>query len=183
MAHSNLRDFTPLNVAVLTVSDSRTTATDTSGDALVQLLSVAGHTLADRQLVADNIYLLRACVSQWIIDPAVQVILINGGTGFTQRDHVPRAITPLLDRQMDGFGELFRQLSYAEIGTSALQSRALAGFANGVFMVCMPGSPGACRTAWNGILQQQLDSRTGPCNAVAHIRPLSGAAVLCASRI
>lgn len=182
MAHAMQREFTPLRIAVLTVSDTRTTATDTAGDSLVERLDAAGHVLADRQLIADNIYLLRARVSQWIADLSIQVILITGGTGFTDRDHVPQAITPLLDRQMDGFGELFRQLSYAEIGTSAIQSRALAGFANGAFIVCMPGSPGACGTAWNGILQQQLDNRTGPCNAVAHIRSHAQASVPCAAR-
>lgn len=182
MAHSMSREFIPLRIAVLTVSDTRTPDTDTSGDALVQLLGAAGHERVDRQLVSDDIYLLRARVSQWIADRSVQVILITGGTGFTSRDHVPQAITPLLDRQMEGFGELFRQLSHAEIGTSAIQSRALAGFANGAFVVCMPGSPGACRTAWNGILQQQLDSRTGPCNAVAHIRHQVQDAAPCEAR-
>ncbi|GGC98323.1 molybdenum cofactor biosynthesis protein B [Halopseudomonas salina] len=182
MAHAMQREFTPLRIAVLTVSDTRTPDTDTAGDVLVQLLGAAGHELADRQLVVDDIYQLRARVSQWIAEPSVQVILITGGTGFSARDHVPLAISPLLDRQMAGFGELFRQLSYGEIGTSALQSRALAGFANGAFIACMPGSPGACATAWNGILQQQLDNRTGPCNAVAHIRSHRQDTLACASR-
>lgn len=170
MTHSSPRDFTPLRIAVLTVSDTRTAATDTAGDALVELLGAAGHALVERHLASDDIYQLRALVSKWIADTAVQVVLITGGTGFASGNQVPLAITPLMDRQMEGFGELFRQLSYAEIGTSTIQSRALAGFANGAFVCCMPGSPGACRTAWNGILLEQLDSRTGPCNAVAHIR-------------
>lgn len=178
MAHSSPRDFTPLGIAVLTVSDTRTADNDTAGDTLVQLLKEAGHELAERQLVNDDLYQLRAQVSQWIIDPKVQVILIAGGTGFASRNHVPQAVTPLLDRQMEGFGELFRQLSYAEIGSSTIQSRALAGFANGAFVCCVPGSPGACRTAWNGILLEQLDNRTGPCNAVAHIRRCDQAAGL-----
>lgn len=172
MARSNHIDFIPLRVAVLTVSDTRTPATDTSGQALVQFLSAAGHKLVERQLVIDDIYLLRARVSQWIADSAIQVILLTGGTGFTERDHTPQAIIPLLDRQMEGFGELFRQLSFTQIGTSTIQSRAFAGFANGAFICCLPGSPGACDTAWKGILRDQLDSRTGPCNVVAHLRDL-----------
>lgn len=170
MANAHARTFIPLRIAVLTVSDSRTPDTDTAGDMLTQLLEAAGHELAERSIVVDDIYQLRARISHWIAGSAVQVILVSGGTGFATRNHVPQAVIPLLDRQMEGFGELFRHLSYSEIGTSAIQSRALAGFANGALICCMPGSPGACRTAWEGILAQQLDSRTGPCNAVAHIR-------------
>lgn len=163
-------EFIPLRIAVLTVSDRRTLATDTSGQLLVERIELAGHLLTERQVIADDLYQLRALVSQWIADPSVQVILVNGGTGFTNGDNTPRAVLPLLDKVMDGFGELFRQLSYAEIGTAALQSRALAGFANGTFLCCMPSSPGACSTAWDGILSQQLDGRTGPCNTVAHLK-------------
>lgn len=170
--HAN-PEFIPLRIAVLTVSDRRTLATDSSGQLLAERVELAGHLLTERQVIADNLYQLRAVVSQWIADPRVQVVLVNGGTGFTDGDNTPRAIVPLLDKVMDGFGELFRQLSYAEIGTAALQSRALAGFANGTFVCCMPGSPGACTTAWDGILSQQLDSRTGPCNTVPHLKHIA----------
>ena len=180
--HAN-PEFTSLRIAVMTVSDRRTLETDTAGQWLVERLGEAGHILADRQLARDDIYQLRAVASRWIADPTVQVVLINGGTGFTAGDNTPRAIFPLLDKVMDGFGELFRQLSYAEIGTAALQSRALAGFANGTLVCCMPGSPNACRTAWDHILKEQLDSRTGPCNAVAHLKPgATGAGACCGSR-
>ncbi|MFZ2289131.1 MAG: molybdenum cofactor biosynthesis protein B [Halopseudomonas yangmingensis] len=168
MAH-NSSEFIPLNIAVLTVSDSRTLDTDSSGQYLVEALGNAGHQLVDRQLQADDIYRLRASVSGWIADPQVQVVLVTGGTGFTGRDSTPEALAPLFDKQVDGFGELFRQLSVQDIGTSALQSRALAGLANRTLIVCMPGSTGACRTAWEYILAEQLDSRTGPCNFVQHI--------------
>lgn len=167
--HAN-PDFIPLRIAVLTVSDRRTLATDTSGQLLAERVELAGHLLIEHQVVADNLYRLRAVVSHWIADQSVQVIMVNGGTGFTDGDNTPRAVLPLLDKVMEGFGELFRQLSYADIGTGALQSRALAGFANGTFVCCMPGSPSACSTAWDGILSQQLDSRTGPCNAVPHLK-------------
>ncbi|SDU03388.1 molybdenum cofactor biosynthesis protein B [Halopseudomonas salegens] len=171
MAHLAASVFVPLQVAILTVSDTRVLETDDSGRTLSECVQSAGHRLIDRQLVPDDIYRLRAQVSQWIADPAVQVILITGGTGFTDRDNTPQAIGPLLDKVMDGFGELFRQLSYQEIGTSTIQSRALAGFANGSLVCCLPGSPGACRTAWDGILHRQLNSTTRPCNAVAHLYP------------
>lgn len=168
MSHS-ASEFVPLQVAVLTVSDSRNLSNDTSGQLLVDSVSKAGHQLQDRQLLPDDIYQIRACVSTWIADPGVQAILITGGTGFTGRDSTPEAITPLLDKTVDGFGELFRHLSWQEIGTSTLQSRALAGLANRTLIVCMPGSTGACRTAWEGILAEQLDSRTRPCNFVQHL--------------
>ncbi|MDF1822052.1 MAG: molybdenum cofactor biosynthesis protein B [Alcanivoracaceae bacterium] len=158
--------FTPLNVAVLTVSDTRTVDTDTSGDLLRDRLRAAGHELADRDLVKDDIYVLRARVSAWIADAGIQVVLVTGGTGFSGRDSTPEALLPLFDKQVDGFGELFRQLSYEEIGTSTVQSRALAGLANGTLVFCLPGSTNACATGWDRILEQQLDSRHRPCNFV-----------------
>lgn len=183
MAHLQQTEFTPLHIAVLTVSDSRSLATDDAGQTLVDRLQAAGHRLADRQLCIDNTYVLRAQLSQWIADPRIQVVLINGGTGFTGRDHTPQAVTPLLDRLMDGFGELFRQLSYADIGAATVQSRALAGFANGTLICCVPGSPGACRTAWDGILAAQLDARSKPCNVVPHLGVVDQLApACCASR-
>jgi molybdenum cofactor biosynthesis protein B len=171
MAHLTQRHFQPLNIAVLTISDTRSFDTDTSGQTLVDLLQTAGHVLIDRGLVKDDIYQIRAQVSQWIADPTVQVVLMTGGTGFTARDNTPQAVAPLLDKQVDGFGELFRQVSLAEIGMSSLQSRALAGMSNGVLVCCLPGSPGACRTGWEQILAGQLDSRTGPCNFTPHLKP------------
>lgn len=176
MAHSFDPNFVSLSIAVLTVSDTRTFETDTSGQTLVDSLQQAGHRLADRKLVADDIYQLRAVVSQWIVDSQVQVVLVTGGTGFTTRDNTPQAIAPLLDRTMEGFGELFRHLSLNDIGTSTVQSRALAGFANGTFICCLPGSPGACRLAWDGILREQLDSRTRPCSSVPHLKRLPSVA-------
>lgn len=175
MAHSFDPTFVSLSIAVLTVSDTRTLDTDTSGQMLIESLQQAGHRLADRKLVVDDVHQLRAVVSQWIIDPQVQVVLMTGGTGFTARDNTPQAIAPLLDRTMDGFGELFRYLSLGDIGTSTVQSRALAGFANGTLICCLPGSTGACRLAWDGILREQLDSRTRPCNSVPHLKKLPSA--------
>jgi len=153
-----------MKIAVLTVSDTRSTDNDTSGDYLVEALLAAGHELHDRAILPDDRYLLRALISQWIADPACQVILTTGGTGFTGRDSTPEAIEPLLDKTMPGFGELFRALSYKDIATSALQSRAFAGLANGTIVVALPGSTGACRLAWKEILQHQLDAGTRPCN-------------------
>ncbi|MBC3384089.1 molybdenum cofactor biosynthesis protein B [Pseudomonas sp. SWRI179] len=176
MAHLTQRHFQPLNIAVLTISDTRTFDTDTSGQTLADLLQTAGHALIDRGLVKDDIYQIRAQVSQWIADPKVQVVLMTGGTGFTPRDNTPQAVAPLLDKHVDGFGELFRQVSLAEIGMSTLQSRALAGMSNGVLVCCLPGSPGACRTGWEQILAGQLDSRTGPCNFTPHLKPQGGIA-------
>ena len=163
-------DFIPLSLCVLTVSDSRTPENDTSGDYLVEALSHAGHRCIARALLPDDRYKLRALVSQWIADEAVDGILITGGTGFTGRDSTPEALLPLLDKQMPGFGELFRAASVEEIGTSALQSRAFAGLANGTFLFALPGSTSACRTAWDKILRAQLDARTKPCN-LATLRP------------
>ncbi len=154
----------PLKVAVLTVSDSRSLATDRSGQLLQERIGEAGHTLAARVLLRDDIYQIRAQVSQWLVDDDVQVIIINGGTGITGRDGTPEAVRPLLERIIDGFGELFRQISYSKIKTSAMASRALAGTANGRLVFCIPGSPGACEDAWDEILVHQLDSRYRPCN-------------------
>ncbi|MGM0553538.1 MAG: molybdenum cofactor biosynthesis protein B [Pseudomonadota bacterium] len=155
---------TPLNIAVLTVSDSRQLAEDRSGDALVEGLESAGHRLAERKVVRDDIYAIRAALSYWIADPTVDAVLTTGGTGITGRDGTPEAAAVLLDKIIEGFGELFRALSYEEIGTSSLQSRALSGVANGTYIFVMPGSTGACRTAWNRIIRAQLDDRTMPCN-------------------
>ena len=164
------RDFIPLNLCVLTVSDSRTLAEDRSGDYLVDALTGAGHRLHARALLPDDRYRLRAQVSQWIADPAVDGILVTGGTGFTGRDSTPEALLPLLDKQMPGFGELFRALSFDEIGTSTLQSRAFAGLANATFLFCLPGSTSACRLGWEKLILPQLDARTRPCNLAA-LRP------------
>lgn len=153
-----------LSIAVLTVSDTRTEANDTSGQYLVESLRAAGHTLAEKAIAVDDVYQLRAIVSRWIADPAVHVILTTGGTGFSGRDTTPEALAPLFDKVIEGFGETFRALSLAEIGSSTLQSRALAGLANRTAIFCMPGSTGACRTAWEGILRDQLDSTFRPCN-------------------
>jgi len=159
--------FTPLNIALLTVSDTRNDETDASGRYLVEQITQGGHRMAEKKVILpDNIYQVRALASRWIADDNVQCIIISGGTGLTGRDGTPEAITPLLDKQIDGFGELFRMISFDEIKTSALQSRALGGIANATFIFCIPGSPGACRTAWEGILKDQLDSRNRPCNFV-----------------
>jgi len=159
-----------LKVAVLTVSDTRTRDTDTSGTFLEDALLAAGHELTDRQIALDDIYQLRAIVSDWIANPGIEVVLTTGGTGFSGRDSTPEALAPLFDKTIDGFGEVFRALSLAEIGSSTVQSRALAGMANGTVIFCMPGSTGACRTAWEGILQDQLDSEHRPCNFVGVLR-------------
>lgn len=163
-------EFIPLQLCVLTVSDTRTLADDASGDCLESALREAGHRLAQRELLPDDRYRLRATVSRWIADEGVDGILVTGGTGFTGRDSTPEALLPLLDKTMPGFGELFRAISHAEIGTSTLQSRAFAGLANGTFLFCLPGSTSACRTAWDQIIRAQLDARTRPCN-LATLRP------------
>ena len=164
------KDFTALSLCVLTVSDSRTPDNDTSGDYLVQSLADAGPRLVARTIVRDDKYRMRAIVSGWIADEAVDGILVTGGTGFTGRDSTPEALLPLLDKEMPGFGEMFRALSFEEIGTSTLQSRAFAGLANGTFVFCLPGSTSACRTGWEKLIQAQLDARTKPCN-LANLRP------------
>lgn len=158
-----------LRIAVLTVSDTRQIDTDTSGQYLVDALLAAGHELIDRQIVKDDIYQLRAVVSAWIASPDIQVILTTGGTGFSGRDSTPEALGVLFDKQIEGFGELFRHYSLIEIGTSTIQSRAVAGMANRTLVFCMPGSTGACKTAWSQILQPQLNASTKPCNFVAHL--------------
>ena len=159
-----------LRIAVLTVSDTRQLDTDTSGQYLVDALVAAGHDLVDRQIVKDDIYQLRAVVSDWIVRADVQVILTTGGTGFSGRDSTPEALSVLFDKQIEGFGEMFRHYSLLEIGTSTIQSRAFAGMANRTLIFCMPGSTGACRTAWSTILEPQLNAATKPCNFVAHLR-------------
>lgn len=164
------REEKSLSIAVLTVSDTRTEDTDTSGQYLAEVLQSAGHQLWAKKIVPDDIYELRAEVSRWIADEGVQVILTTGGTGFSGRDSTPEALAPLFDKQVEGFGELFRAISYEEIGSSTIQSRALAGLANNTLICCMPGSTGACRTAWENMLSQQLDAAFKPCNFVAHLR-------------
>lgn len=164
--------FVALNIAVLTVSDTRTFETDTSGQTFVERLTAAGHNLAARVLLKDDLYKIRAQVASWIADDDVQVVLITGGTGFTGRDSTPEAVQCLLERTVDGFGELFRALSILDIGSSTVQSRALAGISNGTLVCCLPGSTGACRTAWEGILVEQLDARHRPCNFVKHLKPV-----------
>jgi molybdenum cofactor biosynthesis protein B len=164
----------PLSVAVLTISDTRTEETDRSGQALVGCLTDAGHRLADKRIVPDDIYRIRAVVAEWIADPAIQVVLTTGGTGFTGRDSTPEAVGVLFDKEIEGFGELFRQLSWQEIGSSTVQSRCLGGLANATVIFCLPGSTGACRTAWNGILAEQLDSRHKPCNFANIVIPERG---------
>lgn len=155
-----------LSIAVLTLSDTRTLEEDRSGDTLVQLLEASGHRLTARDLIPDDVYKMRAVVSQWIADPSIHVILTTGGTGFSGRDSTPEALRPLFDTEIEGFGETFRQVSFQEIGSSTVQSRALAGLANKTAIFCLPGSTGACKTAWKSILLEQLDSRHRPCNFV-----------------
>lgn len=167
---SELRDFIPLNIAVLTVSDTRTLENDVSGLTLADRLREAGHRLADRRIVPDNVYQIRAIASAWIVDPEVQVVLTTGGTGVTGRDGTPEAIHVLLDKTLDGFGEVFRAISLQEIGTSTIQSRAIAGVANATYVFCLPGSASACRTGWDRLIRDQLDYRTRPCN-LAELMP------------
>ena len=155
-----------LNVAVLTVSDTRTRDTDTSGQFLEDALLEGGHNLADRTIVIDDIYRIRAVLSAWIADPDMHSVLVTGGTGFSGRDSTPEAVQPLFDKTIEGFGEVFRALSFEEIGSSTVQSRALAGLANRTAIFCMPGSTGACKTAWNGLIRDQLDIDHRPCNFV-----------------
>ena len=159
-----------LNIAVLTVSDTRTYENDTSGQFLCDALEGSGHKLVARQIEIDDLYKLRAVVSAWIAQSDIEIVLVTGGTGFTTRDSTPEALTPLFDTDVVGFGELFRQLSYEEIGTSTVQSRAFAGVANNTIIFCMPGSTGACKTAWSGILETQLDINHRPCNFAELVR-------------
>ncbi|WP_413693033.1 molybdenum cofactor biosynthesis protein B [Psychromonas sp. KJ10-2] len=169
MSHLSTNAFTAANIAVLTVSDTRDESTDTSGGYLVESLQAAEHQLADKQIVIDDPYKIRAVVSQWIADPTIEVILTTGGTGFTARDTTPEAVSVLFDKQVEGFGEVFRAVSYQEIGSSTIQSRALAGFANNTVIFCMPGSTGACKTAWTNIIAEQINSQHKPCNFMPHV--------------
>lgn len=154
----------PLNIALLTVSDTRDLEQDRSGQLLAERIQTTGHHLFARQIVTDDVYKIRAVLSQWIADDHVQTVVITGGTGVTARDVTPEAIKPLLDKPIEGFGELFRMLSFDEVGTSTMQSRAVAGIANATFIFCIPGSPNACQLAWDKLLVEQLDNRNKPCN-------------------
>ncbi len=156
--------FLPLNIAILTVSDSRTAADDKSGQVLVERLEAAEHRLAEKAIVRDDKYAIRAIVSRWIADPDVHVVISTGGTGVTGRDGTPEAFEVLFDKKLDGFGEIFRMVSYGEIETSAIQSRAIGGVANGTYLFCLPGSSGACATGWDKLIRDQLDARVAPCN-------------------
>jgi molybdenum cofactor biosynthesis protein B len=158
--------FTPLRIAVLTVSDTREPATDKSGDTLVSMITKAGHEVAERAIVTDDIEAIRVKVKGWIDDPSVNVVFTTGGTGFTRRDVTPEAVKPLLQKEMEGFAVIFHQISFKQVETSTIQSRACGGVANRTYVFCLPGSPGACKDAWEGILKWQLDSRHKPCNLV-----------------
>ena len=160
------KEFKPVNIAILTISDRRTMEEDDSGDLLVNRVADANHVMMDRQICKDNCYQIRSIVSQWILQEDVHVIITTGGTGITGHDGTPEAILPLMDKTIDGFGEMFRSLSYKNIKTSTLQSRAFAGVANGTFTFCLPGSPGACKDGWDLLISEQLDHRTRPCNLV-----------------
>ena len=160
------KTFIPLNIAILVISDTRTEVDDISGALLQERVLVTGHKVFTKKIVKDDIYQIRAAISNWLIDEAVNVIITTGGTGVTGRDGTPEAVAPLLDKQLDGFGETFRMLSYNDIKTSTIQSRAIAGVANGVYIFCLPGSANACRTAWDLLIKDQLDYRTRPCNLV-----------------
>jgi molybdenum cofactor biosynthesis protein B len=170
MGHHTTEELIPLNIAVLTVSDTRSFENDTSGQTLVDRLTSVGHTLGDRDLVIDDIYQIRAKLSQWIASEDIHAVVITGGTGFTSRDSTPEAVKPLFDKEVDGFGELFRKISFDLIGTSTIQSRAIAGLANKTIIFCVPGSTGACKDAWDNIISSQLDSRQGPCNFVPQLK-------------
>ncbi len=169
MSHLANDTQTFLNIAVLTVSDTRNEDTDTSGRYLAEALTEAGHKLADKKIVIDDVYQIRAILSNWIADPSIDCVISTGGTGFTARDNTPEAVSVLFDKDIEGFGELFRHISYTEIGTSTVQSRALGGFANKTVIFCVPGSTNACKTAWQKILLEQLNSTHKPCNFVPHI--------------
>jgi molybdenum cofactor biosynthesis protein B len=158
--------FIPLNIAILVVSDSRTESSDVSGKTLADRAIDAGHRIVEKLIVPDNVYRIRAVVSNWIAADDIQIVITTGGTGVTGRDGTPEAIKPLLDKILDGFGEMFRMISYQDILTSTIQSRALAGVANATYLFCLPGSSGACRTAWDTLIREQLDYRTKPCNLV-----------------
>ena len=172
MGHCTTNQFIPLNIAVLTLSDSRNLSQDTSGQFLEDNLIEAGHKLIERKLIKDDKYQIRAVISEWIASKEVQVIITTGGTGFTVRDNTPEAVKPLFDREIEGFGELFRHITYTELGTSTVQSRALGGFANQTAVFCLPGSTGACRTGWNKLIKEQLDATHRPCNFVMDVKQL-----------
>lgn len=163
------KQFVPLNIAVLTVSDTRDESNDTSGQLLAERVVSAGHTLADKAIVKDDVYQLRAIVSKWIADGQIHAIISTGGTGFTERDNTPEALLPLFDKNVEGFGEIFRAISLDEIGTSTIQSRAFGGIANKTVVLCVPGSTNACRTAWDKLISEQLDASHRPCNFVPHL--------------
>ena len=160
------RPFIPVHIAVLTMSDTRTLEEDKSGNSLATMISAAGHVVAGRALVKDDVAAIRAKVESWIRDPAIDVVITTGGTGFTGRDVTPEAVTPLFEKTIDGFATVFHMLSYQKIETSTIQSRACGGLAHGTYIFCLPGSPGACRDAWEGILKWQFDNRHRPCNFV-----------------
>jgi molybdenum cofactor biosynthesis protein B len=166
MTGDQTRQFIPLNIAVLTISDTRSQADDRSGTTLVDRLTAAGHKLAARDIVTDDVEAIRGVIRKWIADSGVDAIITTGGTGFTGRDVTPEAVEPLFEKRMDGFSIAFHMLSHAKIGASTIQSRATAGVAGATFIFCLPGSPGACRDGWDGILAAQLDYRTKPCNFV-----------------
>lgn len=172
-SQKSTREFIPLSIAILTISDTRTEENDGSGKLLRKLLESAGHKLTEKSIVPDDKHQIRKFLSQWIADEKINVILTTGGTGVTGRDGTPEAVIPLLDKQIEGFGELFRAVSYQEIKTSSLQSRAIAGVANATYIFCLPGSSGACKTAWENIIKEQLDNRTSPCNLVMLMPRLS----------
>lgn len=163
---SEERQFIPLNLCLLTISDTRTTADDKSGAVLNKMVTEAGHKVYEQTIVRDDKYDIRAAVSRWIADHEVNAVITTGGTGLTGRDGTPEAVAPLLDKVIDGFGEMFRVLSYELIGTSTMQSRAIAGVANATFVFCLPGSSGACKDGWTKLISHQLDYRTRPCNLV-----------------
>jgi len=160
------RPFIPVNIAILTVSDTRTMKDDKSGAALEKMLTKAGHALADRTIIKDNSALIRAKVQGWVDDPKIDVVITTGGTGFTGRDVTPEAVKPVFEKEIEGFSTVFHMQSYDKVGTSTIQSRACGGVANGTYIFCIPGSPGACKDAWEGILKYQLDNRHRPCNFV-----------------
>jgi len=158
--------FKPLNIAVLTVSDTRDLKSDTSGDVLAGRIAEAGHTLAERAIVTDDLAAIRRTVQGWISSPGVNVVITTGGTGFTARDVTPEAVKPLFEKEIEGFAVIFHMISFEQVATSTIQSRACGGLAKGTYIFCLPGSPGACKDAWDGILKWQLDSRHRPCNLV-----------------
>ncbi|CAI3798345.1 molybdenum cofactor biosynthesis protein B [Rheinheimera sp. MM224] len=172
MTTSATAQLVPLNIAILTVSDTRDELTDSSGAYLKTQVLAEGHHLVEKKILKDELYQIRALVAHWIASEEIEVVLITGGTGFAARDSTPEAVRPLFDKTIEGFGEVFRQVSYQEIGNSTIQSRAVAGLANGTLIFCMPGSSGACKTAWTHIIKDQLDSRHKPCNYAALLKAL-----------